>query len=254
MFNPGAWFLSQNGEMFFGGINGFNSFNPHQVKDNPFLPPIVLTDFFTLKKQVYSDGPISSQDRIHLTTDDRYIFFEFAALCFSDTGKNQYAYMLEGRDTSWVYQGADREVTVTDLTKGKYVLRVKASNNHGVWNEEGFSIQIEVSRPFLEKTWFKILVALVLIALVVWIYRTRKTQQLLQSDDEENLKRFFKKHKISSREQDIIRLILQGKGNKEIGQKLFISKNTVRNHTHNIYQKLNVKNRFHLIDFVRKGK
>jgi DNA-binding NarL/FixJ family response regulator len=57
-------------------------------------------------------------------------------------------------------------------------------------------------------------------------------------------------YELTAREQEILRLVLQGASNKDIERKLFISASTVRNHLYNIYQKLGVKNRLELINLV----
>jgi len=252
-FNPGARFMSPNGEMFFGGPNGFNSFHPQQVKDNSFRPPVVLTGLSSLNKQAFSDKLIPTPGRITMSTDDRYISFEFAALCFADPEKNQYAYMLEGRDTSWVYQGTDRRVTLVNLKKGEYILRIKASNNHGVWNEDGFSIEIGVSRPFWKETWFALIAIATIAALVTFsALKFRKKRPLLQAWNEEELKNIFTNFKITNREQEILWLLVQGKRNEDISRELYISHHTVRNHVHSIYQKLNIQNRLQLIKLIQK--
>jgi ligand-binding sensor domain-containing protein/signal transduction histidine kinase len=170
-FNVGAHFTSDSGEMFFGGIQGFNAFYPEQVTGNPHVPPIVVTAFSKFNEVVRTD--LSSDEHIQLSYQDNFISFEFAALDYAAPEKNQYAYMLEGQDPGWVAAGTRRHVDYTNLRGGEYVFRVKGSNNDGVWNEEGVAILITVTPPVWETWWFRGIVLLVLAGSVIGGYRLR---------------------------------------------------------------------------------
>jgi ligand-binding sensor domain-containing protein len=173
-FNGNSFFLSPSGEMFFGGTNGFNAFFPSQIKDNPFIPPVVITSFTKLNEKVKFDRPISEIDKIHLTYRDYVFSFEFAALEFSAPEKNRYAYKMDGLDQDWVYTDYEKRfATYTTLPPGRYTFRVKASNNDGIWNEQGASVAIVIEPPFWKTWWFRIVVLLVVAAFVILIYRRR---------------------------------------------------------------------------------
>jgi len=170
-FNVGAHFKSNSGEMFFGGIQGFNAFYPEQVTGNPHVPPIVVTAFSKFNEVVRTD--LSPDEHIPLSYQDDFISFEFAALDYTAPEKNQYAYMLEGQDPDWVAAETRRHVDYTNLRGGEYVFRVKGSNNDGVWNEEGIAIRITVTPPVWETWWFRGIVLLVLAGGVLGGYRLR---------------------------------------------------------------------------------
>jgi ligand-binding sensor domain-containing protein/serine phosphatase RsbU (regulator of sigma subunit) len=171
-FDAGAYFESPSGEMFFGGINGFNAFYPDSIRDNPHIPPVVITSFRKLNREVQFDRPVSEVDEIELSYRDYVFSFEFAALDFTAPEKNQYAFMMEGLDEDWIYTSSDkRTVQYTTLKPGDYAFRVKASNNDGVWNERGVRVRLHITPPFWETWWFQ-LVAFAAIALVVaFLYR-----------------------------------------------------------------------------------
>jgi signal transduction histidine kinase len=147
--------------MFFGGIHGFNSFFPERVRDNPRVPPIVITDFrlFNVPVVPGPDAPlaqhITEAERIALSHDQSVISFEFAALGFRNPSRNRYRYMLEGFDADWVDAGTRRTTTYTNLDAGRYVFRVIGSNDSGVWNEEGASVEVVVTPPYWETWWFQ---------------------------------------------------------------------------------------------------
>lgn len=172
-FNMGAAFKSRRGEMFFGGVNGLNAFYPDSVKDNPHIPPIVITDYKKFDVSVKLPESINEIDQIELSYRDNFFGFEFAALDFTAPGKNQYMYKLEGFDEQWINCGNRRYASYTNLDGGDYVFRVMGSNNDGVWNEEGASIRLTIVPPFW-KTWpFRIIIGLLIVAVAFMGYRVR---------------------------------------------------------------------------------
>ncbi|MCF8414321.1 MAG: protein kinase, partial [Melioribacteraceae bacterium] len=152
-FNAGAYFKSRSGELFFGGITGFNIFHPDSIKDNEYAPPVFITSFKKFEKEAVTDKSVYLLNQFDLNYDEDFFSFEFAALNFTSPEKNQYAYKMEGFDRNWIYCGTRRYVSYTNLDPGKYTFRVKASNNDGVWNEEGNSVRISISPPFWRTWW-----------------------------------------------------------------------------------------------------
>ncbi|NIR63280.1 MAG: histidine kinase, partial [Aliifodinibius sp.] len=173
-FSSGASHKCKDGEMFFGGINGFNRFYPDSIKDNPHVPPIVITNFQKFNQDIELDRPVSQLEELVLSHKDYVFSFKFAALDYSSPEENQYAYMLAGFEENWNYSGSRRFVTYTNLDPGEYVFRVKGSNSDDVWNETGASIQITIIPPFWETWWFTALIsALLVLSLVLVIARIK---------------------------------------------------------------------------------
>ncbi len=170
-FNVGAHFTAENGEMFFGGIRGFNAFYPRRVTANPHVPPVVITAFSKLNQVVRRD--LAPNEHIQLSYRDDFISFEFAALDYSAPDKNEYAYILEGQNPEWVYAGTRRRVDYTNLRGGDYVFRVRGSNGDGVWNADGTAVYVTVTPPPWETWWFRAVVLLALVGLVLGGYRAR---------------------------------------------------------------------------------
>ena len=172
-FNGGAYFRNpRTGEMFFGGINGFNSFYPGKIKDNPHIPPIVITAFLKFNKKIKLPTPITGIKELKLTHRDYVFSFEFAALDFTVPSKNKYAYKMEGLDEDWSHTGAWRRfATYTTLSPGEYTFRVKGSNNDGIWNEEGVSLKIIITPPFWQTWWFQVLAVLVGLLVAIALYK-----------------------------------------------------------------------------------
>jgi ligand-binding sensor domain-containing protein/signal transduction histidine kinase len=141
--------LARNGEMYFGGPKGLVRFHPDSIRDNPYVPPIIITSFRHL------DAPFPLGHDLHLDYKDNSVSFEFVALSFISPERNQYAFRMEGLDTAWVYSGTRRFASYAHLEPGHYVFRVKGSNNDGIWNEAGTSIVIVVTPPFWVTWWFR---------------------------------------------------------------------------------------------------
>ncbi len=170
----------QDGQMCFGGVNGFNLFDPDRLLDNPVPPPVVLTEFQLFNKPVTigKDSPLQKAihiaDRITLRYDQEVFRLRFAALSYVSPKKNRYAYRLEGFDADWRYTGAnDRSATYTKLNPGNYVFHVKAANNDGVWNEQGASIAIAILPPWWQTWWFRVVAAVTLLMLAYVGYAAR---------------------------------------------------------------------------------
>ncbi|HVE58173.1 MAG TPA: two-component regulator propeller domain-containing protein, partial [Pyrinomonadaceae bacterium] len=225
-FNSCAFFKSRNGELFFGGINGFNAFHPADVKDNPNPPPVVLTGFQILNQPVSFKTPdsplkqaITETKEITLSYEQRFFSFDFAALDFTEPSKNQYAYQLEGFDKDLVQIGTRRTAFYTNVPPGSYVFRVIAANNDGVWNNQGARIRITVLPPFWQTWWFLTLVSILIIGLIFLLYYRR----LAQLEQEKAMQEAFSRQLIEVQENDRKRIAAEL--HDGLGQSLLIIKN-----------------------------
>jgi diguanylate cyclase (GGDEF)-like protein len=178
-FNFGAHYRSSDGELFFGGHKGFNAFYPAELNSQSNIPLIALTGFFIANDPVKSDLPIDTDKGIDLSHKDDVVSFEFAAMDFASSAKNQYMYKLEGFDKDWIDLGNRRRITYTDLNDGQYLLRVKAANSDGVWNDAGFTMPVRVAAAPWD-TWWAYLgyVALIIqIGVALWLGHSRKVRR-----------------------------------------------------------------------------
>jgi signal transduction histidine kinase len=206
-FNPGAYFQSKSGEMFFGGTQGLNAFYPEQVVDNPVPPPVVITAFQKFNQTVQTD--LVSNDTVQLSYQDSFISFEFAALDYNAPGKNQYAYQLEGVDKDWIYAGTRRYASYTNLHGGDYTFRVRASNNDGIWNSEGIAIRIHITPPFWETWWFVGILGLMIVGGSIGGYRLRvrsieNRNRELEKQVEERTREAEQRSKVAESLHDIV--------------------------------------------------
>jgi signal transduction histidine kinase/ligand-binding sensor domain-containing protein len=177
-FNQGAYYRARNGDLLFGGIGGYNRFDPEAIRPNPHVPPVVLTRFRVFDAAV---TPRRGEDgAIRLDHAQNFFSFEFAALDFANPERNQYAYMLEGFDTEWHHAGTRRYVSYTNLDGGRYVFRVRGSNNDGVWNEAGLALPLVVVPPYWDTWWFRVVLALTVLALGfggAWAWQRQKLRR-----------------------------------------------------------------------------
>jgi PAS domain S-box-containing protein len=184
-FIVNACLRSQNGEMYFGGINGFNAFFPDSIKENLYIPSIVIVDFKIFNKselvgknnygRVILEKSILETKEINLSYKENVFSFEFASLHLTSPENNKYAYMMVGFDTTWSYTDASRRLaSYTNMSGGDYVFRVKGSNSDGIWNEEGASIRVIITPPFWQTLWFRMILLIVIAGFAFWIYKWRE--------------------------------------------------------------------------------
>jgi signal transduction histidine kinase/ligand-binding sensor domain-containing protein/CheY-like chemotaxis protein len=167
-FTIGSALRCRSGEMLFGGISGFNMFYPDSIQENNYVPPIVITRFKVLDKEITpGDGPVE------LAYNQNFITFEFSSLSYALTDKNQFAYKLEGSDEDWTYCGNRRFVSYSNLGPGDYVFRVKSSNSDGLWNETGTTLKLTIARPYWKTWWFILIIVLIITAILYFGFRYR---------------------------------------------------------------------------------
>ncbi|WP_276501245.1 sensor histidine kinase [Terrimonas pollutisoli] len=186
--SKGACFKASDGTLYFGGNNGFNFFDPLQIKANSYVAPIVITQFKLFDTLV--KGAIELTE-IVLKHNQNYFSFEFSSLSYYNPSKNQYAYKLEGVDKDWIYSGSRRYAAYTNIDPGTYTFRVKGTNNDGVWNENGTSITIIIKPPWWNTWLFRVVATLCLVAsyygLIRWRIHQKFKQRLQQSEKEKQV-------------------------------------------------------------------
>jgi signal transduction histidine kinase len=152
-FNRKAYYKSRDGKIYFGGIKGYNIISPDAIQPNTNIPKIAWTSFSKANQEVKLDKAILESKSVTLSYMDRGISFDFAAFNYYQSHKNQYAYQLAPLDTGWTYLGNQHRINFTNLNPGNYRLKVKASNNDGIWNEDGIAIFIQVTPPWYQTWW-----------------------------------------------------------------------------------------------------
>jgi signal transduction histidine kinase/ligand-binding sensor domain-containing protein len=183
--NKGSSFKGKDGIIYLGGTNGLNYFDPARIHPNNFIPPIVITQFKIFDK--LQPGK-NEEKEIVLNYDQNFFSFEFAALNYTNTSKNKYAYQLEGFDKDWVYCGTRRYAGYTNLDPDEYTFRVKGSNNDGIWNEKGIAIKI-IIRPPWWKTRLAYAVYILLLIALGWAIHRYQRQRVIRIERERSQKK-----------------------------------------------------------------
>ncbi len=189
-FEANAYLKTRDGQIYFGGVNGFNSFYPNDIQVNAFVPPVFVTDLQVQNKPVVGgisellNKDISFTDELNLTYKQATFSFGFAALNYTASENNHFVYKLEGWDNDWITAAIEQRASYTNVSPGTYIFTVKASNNDGVWNEKGYSIQIIITPPFWATWWFRLLGIIALLSAGFYIYRIRRKIQLQRYEEE----------------------------------------------------------------------
>ena len=168
---------NNKGELYFGSTNGYFVFNPSDIKNNPVAPNIVFTDLRVNNMPVHINEPgsplqknIAVTTKLRLSPEQNVFTIGFAAFNFIEPENNEYAFKLDGFDDNWNYVGHQQSATYTNLDPGNYTFRVRASNNDGVWNEKGISLEIVVL-PAWWQTWFAKIIYVALFIVAIFFFR-----------------------------------------------------------------------------------
>ena len=191
-FSERSILKTKRGALLMGGTNGFNIIYPEKIRENKNIPDVLITDLKIFNVSTDHGGKnspliknITETKTLILTHEQSVLTFYFAVMDFTAPEKNQYAYKMEGFNKGWIYSGNKSEATYTNLDPGEYVFSVKGSNNDGVWNEKGVSIQITILPPWWSTWWFKVTIFSAIVFLIVYIFlsrvrRLKKQKSLLE--------------------------------------------------------------------------
>lgn len=198
-FNSGAYSINSSGYMFFGGTNGWNMFHPDSIKTNIYEPEIVFTGFEVFNKPVAVSAKslftkeINYTNEITLQYEQSVFSFEFAALNYTNSMSNQYQYLMEGYDKEWQHLGTRRFITFTNLNPGHYSLKIKGSNNDGVWSRKIKTLRICILPAWYQTWWFKIAMVMTIAGLAAaiyyWVMRFRRIKRAEQRNIREQVKK-----------------------------------------------------------------
>jgi class 3 adenylate cyclase/ligand-binding sensor domain-containing protein len=186
-FNTGAFFKSSSGEMYFGGIFGFNHFVPESLRQFKSNLKIFLTDLRISNRMVHPsidmdiiEEPIYLSSLIRFSHADKNIYFRFATNDLANAELIEYKYILEGNDDNFTYLANDNSITFTKLSPGEYKLKVYAKSTYGEWSTEPLEVDIRVIPPFWVTWWFRLIAITFSVLVFLSVYRYRVEQQRRQ--------------------------------------------------------------------------
>ena len=174
-FNQTASYKDNEGNLYFGGMNGFTIVHPELLKDNLFVPPVYLTDFKLFNKSIEPgdslhlfEKSITFADKVNLTYKQNFFSISFTAFNYKNPDRIIYQYCLDGFDENWVTVSADKRfATYTNLDPGNYKFRVRASMDGLHWSEKEASVDIDINPPFWKTIPFRAATLIFLVILIV---------------------------------------------------------------------------------------
>jgi signal transduction histidine kinase/ligand-binding sensor domain-containing protein/DNA-binding response OmpR family regulator len=177
----GALALS-SGELLFGGIKGFNVFQPESISDEKQAPPLFLGSLKINNEPVQNNPGFIKESNLDVITkvevpyDEATLSLDFLGLDYSDASNINYAYYLQGWDKTWNYVKNTRTANYSRLREGNYVFKVKVSYSDGVWNDAKELLSITVLPPWYRSWWAYALYILLGIT-AIYLYALYKSRQ-----------------------------------------------------------------------------
>ncbi|MDC2890893.1 EAL domain-containing protein [Psychrosphaera algicola] len=185
-FNNSAYYKAKDGRLFFGGTNGFNTFQANKVPLNSYKPKLKLTKFVHANEEKPIQTMLRADGVLELNYEDTIIDFEFAALDYTKPSNNRYQYMMEGLSSSWSNIGTSNHISFSYLADGSYTLKVRGSNNEEVWSEI-LQIPIEVMPPIWKTTHAKLFYIFGPILIFLQLLRNQRIRHQRQLSHERRL-------------------------------------------------------------------
>lgn len=197
-FNNNAVFKDGNGELYFGGYEGVNYFNPNEIKKTEKAPRLYFSDFKLFNRSVKPNEDsspltkvISQTKEIILNHAQSVFTIEYVGINYNNSKKNQYAYYLEGFEKDWNYVGNNRTATYTNLEPGNYVFKVKSANADGSWGNAQLELKIKILPPWWKTIWAYLIYGFILVFLIIYlnkIYQNRfKARQAIILEKEKTI-------------------------------------------------------------------
>lgn len=218
-FNTGAFTADKNGNLYFGGIEGLSFFNPDSIYEFSQIPKLAVSNFNVYDKPLLFGKVYFNDQSIKLDYRQNFFSFEFTSLDLSSPTKNEYAYKLEGYDKNWIYSGKRRYAAYTNVEPGRYTLLLKATNSDRLWNEAGIKINLEITPPYWQTSWFRIVISILIFGLILLAISKRLSK--IKRDKE--LQQNYTHQLIESQENE--RKRIASELHDSVGQNLVIIKN-----------------------------
>ncbi len=188
-FNFGSHYRDRKGLLYFGGIAGFNAFDPAAIRPAASAAPIVLTSVLKFNRPVPRGEMPWDTSGVQLGYEDSVVTFEFAMLDYAAPGRNRYRYRLDGFTDDWIELGPERRITFTNLDSGRYALQVQAATPGGPWSAQGLSVSVGVEPPPWKQWWAYAIYAAMFAAGLVALNRERQRRRQREVDYRNQLER-----------------------------------------------------------------
>jgi len=184
LFADGSYLKTSQGLFVFGGSNGINIFDPHDITENSIPPKLYITDFKAGNESLaFVDATDLSKTVVELVHDQNNISISYLGIHYDDPSKNKFAFKLDNFDSDWRNVGNQRSAYYYNLPPGNYTFNVKSANSYGVWNKENASLHFSISPPWWMTWWAYSLYAVGSILFILLFDRYRK-RRLIEKERE----------------------------------------------------------------------
>ena len=177
-FNGHSLLQMTSGELVFGGINGYNRFDPSALRQRAYAPPVVITDLQVAGTSHAFWTAAHTNEPLRLSYQENFLSVRYAALDYNVPSRTRYAHRLDGVDADWVEAGSRRYAAYTDLEPGTYTLRVRGTNSDGVWSSHEARLPLVIVPPFWKTVWFRLLTGGFLLGGIIGAVRYVSTRRL----------------------------------------------------------------------------
>jgi ligand-binding sensor domain-containing protein/two-component sensor histidine kinase len=181
--------LGDAGRLLISHRKGFTWLPAYAMEQNK-VPPKLFIGSVKINNQDYTTQFLqNSESPIKLESNQNNLSISIVALNLINANQNQYAYRFIAKDSSWTFNGNNRDIVFASLKPGNYLLQIKAANNDGIWTSNYLELKFTIQWPIWQRWWFILLIAAGLTTLIYLAYRFR----LKAVRKEEQLKNEFSK-------------------------------------------------------------
>jgi len=197
-FTSGAFYQDAGGRFFFGGANGFNSFEPDKINREQYSAPLRLHSLSKANKPLSLLDMLNKNGEIELEYTDSFVSFEFAVLDFTDSKNNRLEYSLEGLYEDVINTGNDLRMSFSSIPDGHYMLRVNGFNADGVPTTNTIDIPIIVHPPIWRGKLALFVYVIVVLSILYYFYLQYKRKMRRQLKFQQELQK-----QVSERTNDL---------------------------------------------------
>lgn len=210
-FNGKASYKDSLGNLYFGGMNGFNKFKSETIFSNRYLGKTLIEDIQVFGKSLPQN--FQHSDTLNFDHNQNVLSFFYTSLNFLHAEKNKFQFKLEGFDKEWRNITQERNTTYTNLNPGTYQFMVKGSNNESRWGTPSH-LTIIINQPWYLRTWFKVafvlfIISLILMALIVKNQRQKRLNKRLQLMVNERTRDLNASLRLSEKQKEDIHFLMK---------------------------------------------
>ena len=180
-YNTNAFLKSKMGTFYFGGVSGFNTFNPTDIEESPLSPRPEFIDLKVNEQPFKDGGYVGAISQLELSHQQNTIEITFVSPDYFNKGRNEYQYQLKNYDKNWIRAGKRNFARYTKLPPGDYTFLVKSSNSH-TWNPNVKELAIKILPPWWQTNWAYALYILLVCSLLYGVYQFLLNKKLSEAE------------------------------------------------------------------------